>query len=46
VRDLGGHPVDAGALTAARYVEPAMMLLISLSSAGAPRDLALRRLER
>jgi 8-hydroxy-5-deazaflavin:NADPH oxidoreductase len=46
VRDLGGHPVDAGPLTAARYVEPAMMLLISLAYAGAPRDLALRLLER
>jgi hypothetical protein len=42
VRDLGGHPVDAGPLTAARYLEPAMMLLISLAYAGAPRDLGLR----
>jgi 8-hydroxy-5-deazaflavin:NADPH oxidoreductase len=46
VRDLGGHPIDAGPLTAARYVEPAMMLLVSLAYAGAPRGLALRRLER
>jgi hypothetical protein len=46
VRDLDGHAVDAGLLTAARYVEPAMMLLISLAYAGAPRDLAFRLLER
>jgi hypothetical protein len=46
VRDLDGHAVDAGLLTAARYVEPAMMLLISLAYAGAPRDLASRLLER
>jgi predicted dinucleotide-binding enzyme len=46
VRDLGGHPVDAGPLTAAPYVEPAMMLLVSLANAGVPRDLGLRLLER
>jgi 8-hydroxy-5-deazaflavin:NADPH oxidoreductase len=46
VRDLGGHPIDAGPLTAARYVEPAMMLLISLAYADPPRDLGLRLLER
>ena len=46
VRDLGAHPVDAGPLTAARYVEPAMMLLVSLAYAGVPRDLGLRLLER
>jgi 8-hydroxy-5-deazaflavin:NADPH oxidoreductase len=46
VRDIGAHPVDAGPLTAARYVEPAMMLLVSLAYAGVPRDLGLRLLER
>jgi predicted dinucleotide-binding enzyme len=46
VRDIGAHPVDAGSLTAARYVEPAMMLLVSLAYAGVPRDLGLRLLER
>jgi 8-hydroxy-5-deazaflavin:NADPH oxidoreductase len=46
VRDIGAHPVDAGPLTVARYVEPAMMLLVSLAYAGVPRDLGLRLLER
>jgi 8-hydroxy-5-deazaflavin:NADPH oxidoreductase len=46
VRDIGAHPVDAGPLTAARYVEPAMMLLIGLAYADVPRDLGLRLLER
>ena len=46
VEDLGAHAVDAGPLVAARLVEPAMMLLISLAYAGAPRDLGLRLLER
>jgi 8-hydroxy-5-deazaflavin:NADPH oxidoreductase len=46
VRDLGAHPVDAGQLSAARLVEPAMMLLIGLAYAGAPRDVGLRLLER
>jgi 8-hydroxy-5-deazaflavin:NADPH oxidoreductase len=44
--DLRTHPVDAGPLTAARFVEPAMMLVVSLAYAGVPRDLALRLLER
>jgi predicted dinucleotide-binding enzyme len=35
-----------GQLSAARLVEPAMMLLISLAYAGAPRDIGLRLLER
>jgi len=46
VRDIGAHPVDAGPLTAARLVEPAMMLVVSLAYAGVPRDLGLRLLER
>jgi 8-hydroxy-5-deazaflavin:NADPH oxidoreductase len=46
VRDLGAHPVDAGQLSAARLVEPAMMLLIGLAYGGAPRDVGLRLLER
>jgi predicted dinucleotide-binding enzyme len=46
VREIGAHPVDAGPLTAARYVEPAMMLLVSLAYAGVARDLGLRLLER
>jgi 8-hydroxy-5-deazaflavin:NADPH oxidoreductase len=46
VRDLDAHPVDAGKLSAARLVEPAMMLLIGLAYAGAPRDVGLRLLER
>jgi 8-hydroxy-5-deazaflavin:NADPH oxidoreductase len=46
VRDIGAHPVDAGDLSAARLVEPAMMLLISLAYSGVPRDIGLRLLER
>jgi 8-hydroxy-5-deazaflavin:NADPH oxidoreductase len=46
VRELGADPVDAGPLSAARFVEPAMMLLVSLAYAGVPRDLGLRLLER
>jgi 8-hydroxy-5-deazaflavin:NADPH oxidoreductase len=46
VRDLGAQPVDAGPLTAARLVEPAMMLLVSIAYAGVPRDVGLRLLER
>jgi predicted dinucleotide-binding enzyme len=46
VGDLGAHPVDAGALQAARLVEPAMMLTVSLTYAGVPRDVGLRLLER
>lgn len=47
VADLGAHAVDAGRLTAARYVEPAMMLLVNLAyGSGAPRDIAMRLLER
>jgi 8-hydroxy-5-deazaflavin:NADPH oxidoreductase len=46
VRELGAHPVDAGPLRAARLVEPAMMLAVSIAYAGVPRDVALRLLER
>jgi predicted dinucleotide-binding enzyme len=46
VFDLGAQPVDAGPLTAARLVEPAMMLLVGLAYAGVPRDIGLRLLER
>ena len=46
VRDLGAHAVDAGPLTAARLVEPAMMLTVSIAYAGVPRDVGLRLLER
>ena len=46
VRDIGADAADAGPLSAARFVEPAMMLLISLAYAGVPRDLGLRLLER
>src|SRR6516164_5022130 len=46
VGDLGAQPVDAGPLTSARLVEPAMMLLVRLAYAGPPRDLGLRLLER
>jgi predicted dinucleotide-binding enzyme len=46
VRELGAHPVDAGPLTAARLVEPAMMLIVSIAYAGVPRDVGLRLLER
>jgi predicted dinucleotide-binding enzyme len=46
VRDLGGHPVDAGPLEVSRLVEPAMMLVISIAYAGEPRDVGLRLLER
>ena len=46
VFDLGAHPVDAGPLAAARLVEPAMLLLTGIASAGHPRDVALRLLER
>ena len=40
------EPVDAGPLSAARLVEPAMMLLVSLAYSGVPRDIGLRLLER
>jgi 8-hydroxy-5-deazaflavin:NADPH oxidoreductase len=46
IRDLGAHPFDAGGLVAARLVEPAMMLLVSIAYAGVPRDVGLRLLER
>jgi 8-hydroxy-5-deazaflavin:NADPH oxidoreductase len=46
VRELGAHPVDAGGLQAARLVEPAMMLAVSIAYAGVPRDVGLRLLER
>jgi len=46
VRDIGADAADAGPLSAARFVEPAMMLLISLAYAGVPRDLGLRLLKR
>jgi predicted dinucleotide-binding enzyme len=46
VRELGAHPVDAGLLKAARLVEPAMMLTVSIAYAGVPRDVGLRLLER
>jgi predicted dinucleotide-binding enzyme len=46
VRELGAQPVDAGALTAARLVEPAMMLAVSIAYSGVPRDVGLRLLER
>jgi predicted dinucleotide-binding enzyme len=46
VRDLGAQPVDAGPLTSARLVEPAMMLLVTIAYAGIPRDVGLRLLER
>ena len=46
VSDLGAQPVDAGPLSAARFVEPAMMLLVNLAYGGLPRDLGLRLLER
>ena len=46
VWELGAHPVDAGPLTAARLVEPAMMLAVSIAYAGVPRDVGLRLLER
>jgi 8-hydroxy-5-deazaflavin:NADPH oxidoreductase len=46
IRDVGAHPVDAGALAAARLVEPAMMLLVSLAYSGVPRDIGLRLVER
>jgi 8-hydroxy-5-deazaflavin:NADPH oxidoreductase len=43
---IGAHPFDAGPLKAARLVEPALMLLISIAYAGVPRDVGLRLLER
>jgi predicted dinucleotide-binding enzyme len=46
VRDLGAEPVDAGPLSSARLVEPAMMMLVRLAYADVPRDLGLRLLER
>ena len=46
IRDIGAHPVDAGGLSAARLVEPAMMLLVSLAYSGVPRDISIRLLER
>lgn len=46
IEEIGAQPVDAGPLSAARLVEPAMMLLVKLAYAGIPRDIALRLLER
>lgn len=47
VSDLGADPIDVGPLSSARYVEPAMMLLIGLAYGGkTPRTVALRLLER
>jgi 8-hydroxy-5-deazaflavin:NADPH oxidoreductase len=46
IREIDAHPVDAGPLSAARFVEPAMMLLVSLAYSGVPRDVGLRLLER
>jgi 8-hydroxy-5-deazaflavin:NADPH oxidoreductase len=46
VLELGADPVDAGSLIAARLVEPAMMLAVSIAYAGVPRDVGLRLLER
>jgi predicted dinucleotide-binding enzyme len=46
VADLGAQPVNAGPLSSARLVEPAMMLLVRLAYADLPRDLGLRLLER
>ena len=44
--EIGAHTVDAGPLTAARLIEPSMMLLVSIAYAGVPRDVSLRLLER
>jgi len=46
VSDLGAHPVNAGPLSSARLVEPAMTLLVRLAYADLARDLGLRLLER
>ena len=46
VSNIGAEPVDAGPFNAARLVEPAMMLLVSIAYAGIPRDVGLRLLER
>ena len=46
IEEIGAEPVDAGPLSAARLVEPAMMLLVSLAYSGVPRDIGLRLLER
>ena len=47
VRELGADPVDAGPLTAARLVEPAMMLMVGLAyGTDPPRTLGLRVMER
>ena len=46
VHDVGAHALDAGPLVAARLVEPAMMLAVSIAYAGVPRDVGLRLLER
>src|SRR5262245_11008972 len=46
ISGIGADPVDAGPLAAARLVEPAMMLLVSIAYTGIPRDVGLRLLER
>jgi predicted dinucleotide-binding enzyme len=46
VRDLGLNAVDAGGLTAARLVEPALLLVVSIASGVEPREVGLRLLER
>lgn len=46
VNEIGAQPVDAGPLRTARFVEPAMMLVVSIAYSALPRDLSLRLLER
>jgi predicted dinucleotide-binding enzyme len=46
IRAIGVHPVNAGPLSAARLIEPAMMLIVSIAYADLPRDVGLRMLER
>jgi 8-hydroxy-5-deazaflavin:NADPH oxidoreductase len=46
VSEIGAEPIDAGPLHAARLVEPAMMLLVSIAYSGLPRDVGLRLIER
>jgi predicted dinucleotide-binding enzyme len=46
VEDLDLHAVDAGPLAAARLIEPALMLVVSIAYADRPRDVGIRLLER
>jgi predicted dinucleotide-binding enzyme len=46
VGDLAADAVDVGGLAAARFIEPALLLLVRIAYCGSPRDVGIRLLER